>query len=99
MKIILAALVVVLACALVLVVSCPDEASFHRHLAKVDQNDGEDSLLQRAGEGLGRTQAKLTADYRDHTLWATVEITRGTEKQRWLGVLGIWLQMTSSTDR
>jgi len=99
MKIILAALVAVLACALVLAVSVPDAASFHRHLAKLDQNDAEDSLLQRAGESVGRAQAKLTADYRDHTLWATVEVTRGTERQRWLGVLGMWLRMSSTTDR
>jgi hypothetical protein len=99
MKIILAALVAILACALVLVVSCPDEASFHRHLAKLDQNDAEDNLLQRAGESVGRAQAKLTADYQDHRLWATVEATRGTERQRWLGVLGMWLLMSSTTDR
>lgn len=99
MKIILAAFVAVLACALVLAVSVPDEASFHRHLAKLDQNDAEDNLLQRAGESVGRAQAKLTADYQDHTLWATVELTRGTERQRWLGVLGMWLRMSSTTDR
>ena len=50
-------------------------------------------------ESVGRAQAKLTADYQDHTLWATVEVTRGTERQRWLGVLGMWLRMSSTTDR
>ena len=98
-KIALTALVVVLACALVLAVSVPDEASFHRHLAKLDQNDAEDSLLQRAGESMGRAQAKLTADYRDHTLWATVDVTRGTDKQRWLGVVGMWIRLSDTTDR
>jgi hypothetical protein len=97
-KTVLLALVVVLVVALGLALSIPDEASFHSHLASVDQADGDDSLLHRAGESLGRTQAKLTADYRHHLLWATVEITRGAEKQRWVGALGMWFRLPESDE-
>ena len=98
MKSLIIALVIVLAVGLVLSVSVPDEASFHHYLAKADRSDGG-SLLDEAGDALTRAQARLTTDYQDHTFWATVEVTRGGDHQRWLGVMGMWLEMSSSSDR
>ncbi len=98
MKNIVIVLLLVVALALGLAAAKPDEASFHRHLAKVDRQD-DGGLLEEAGETVTRAQAKLTADYHDHLLWATVEATRGGTERRWLGVMGIWFELTPGADR
>ena len=83
----------VVAVALVLFVSCPDEDNFNRWATK--------SLVSKSGSGLEKakgkalaTQANWTADYEGHVLWATVEAYQGTTRHSFLGVLGMWFELS-----
>jgi len=91
----LAGLVIVIA--LVLAASCPDEASFGRYLDAREAPD-EANAVERATDGLLRTQERLTADYSDYVLWAVVESTRGAHHEQYLGVFGIWINITGDGD-
>jgi hypothetical protein len=77
----------------------PDEASFDRYIVRASKAGEDASLLDEAAGTLKGAQAKLTADYRDHVLWATVEATRGTTTERYLGVFGMWLRLGTGPDR
>lgn len=81
------------------IASKPDEASFDRYIERASRPGEEADLLDQASGALKSAQAKLTADYRDHVLWATVEATRGTDRERYLGAFGMWLRLDRGPDR
>ena len=84
---------VVIAAIVILAVSCPDEDSFDRWAEKTLGNESESILKEAQGKALA-TQAKWTADYEDHFLWATVDAYQGSTERRYVGVLGTWIQVS-----
>lgn len=93
MKKALVAAVVVLVVALAMAFSCPDEDSFHSWL-RTNRGKQGGSLLERAAGSVLDAHTALTADYRDRVLWATVEARRGDEQRRYLGLFGVWFDVT-----
>jgi len=95
MKLLIKALMVVVlvvGAVVVLAVTCPDEDSFD-HWAKAKLTPEEGSVVEQA-KGLAlSTQAKWTADYEGHVLWATVDAYQGGSSHRFVGVLGFWFQI------
>ena len=90
-KALVAALVVVVA-VLALVLTRPDEASFKRW-AKSSLKPDEGSVTEKAkGQALS-TEARWTADYADHVLWATVDSYQGTKRARFVGIGGTWFRL------
>ena len=83
----------VVAVALVLFVSCPDEDNFNRWATKALVSKSGSGLEKAKGKALA-TQANWTADYEGHVLWATVEAYRGTTRHSFLGVLGMWFELS-----
>jgi len=83
----------VIAVVLILIVSCPDEDSFNRWAKKALVNESGSGLDKAKGKALA-TQANWTADYEGHVLWATVEAYQGGTRHRYLGVLGMWLDLS-----
>ncbi len=86
--------VLVVGVALVLAVTCPDEASFKRW-AKDNIPPESGSVVKKAQGAALATQAKWTADYEDHVLWATVDAYQGGVRQRFVGVAGTWFRLSS----
>ena len=82
----------VVAVVLVLVVSCPDEDSFNRWAKKALVSESGSGLEKAKGQALA-TQANWTADYQNHVLWATVEAYQGGTRHRYLGILGMWMDL------
>jgi hypothetical protein len=80
--------------ALALVLSCPDEASF-KSWAKASLGSKEGTLASRAKGGALATEARWTADYESHVLWATVDAYQGTTKQRFVGIGGTWFRVSA----
>jgi hypothetical protein len=75
-----------------LAVTCPDEDSF-RHWAKEEMTPESASVVEQA-KGMALTaQAKWTADYENHLLWATVDAYQGSARQRFVGVMGTWFEI------
>ena len=65
--------------------SCPDEANFKRW-AKRSLKPESGSVTEKVkGQALS-TEARWTADYESHVLWATVDAYKGTTKQRFVAV-------------
>lgn len=83
---------VVVAVALVLALSSPDEASFERWAKKALVSESGSGLEKAKGKALA-TQANWTADYQDRVLWATVEAYQGGKRHRFLGVMGMWFKL------
>ncbi len=81
------------------IASKPDEASFDRYIVKASKPGADADLLDEAAGVLKGAQARLAADYRDHLMWATVETTRGTAQERYLGAFGMWIRLGSGPDR
>jgi hypothetical protein len=92
MKTILTVVFAIVAVVLALAFSCPDEDSFHRFHKKASARE-EGSLIDDAADSLLGAQERLTASYDDHVLWAMVETRRGAHEERYLGVMGIWLEL------
>jgi hypothetical protein len=77
-----------------LLLSCPDEASF-KSWAKASLGSKEGTPASRAkGQALA-TEARWTADYESHVLWATVDAFQGTTKQRFVGIAGTWFRVNA----
>jgi hypothetical protein len=76
---------------LILFVSCPDEDSFNRWAQKTLVSESGSGLEKAKGKALA-TQANWTADYRGHTLWATVDAYQGGDERRYVGALGMWFR-------
>jgi hypothetical protein len=92
-KMLVGALIVVVA-VLALVLSCPDEQSFKRW-AKRSLKPESGSVTEKAkGQALS-TEARWTADYQNHRLWATVDAYQGTTKQRFVGIAGAWFRVSA----
>jgi hypothetical protein len=92
-KALIGALVVVVG-ALALVLSCPDEQSFKRW-AKSSLKPESGSVMEKAkGQALS-TEARWTADYENHVLWATVDAYQGTTSQRFIGLAGTWFRLSN----
>ncbi|HSN53837.1 MAG: hypothetical protein AB1Z65_01175 [Candidatus Sulfomarinibacteraceae bacterium] len=70
----------------------PDEASFKRW-AKANIPSESGSVVEQAKGIALTTQAKWTADYEDHVLWATVDAYQGGTEQRFVGVMGTWFPL------
>ena len=83
----------VVAVALILFVSCPDEDSFNRWANKTLVSESGSTLEKAKGKALA-TQANWTADYRGHVLWATVDAYQGGTELRYIGVLGTWFRLS-----
>jgi len=97
MKLLLKAMIGVVAVvgvALILAVTCPDEAHFKRW-AKENIPPESGSLVKQAQGAALATQARWTADYEDHVLWATVDAYQGGARQRFVGVAGTWVRLSS----
>ena len=92
MKTILTFVFAVVAVVLALAFSCPDEDSFHRFVKKASARE-EGNLVDEATDAVLSSQERLTADYEDHILWATVSTRRGVHRARYIGVMGIWLEL------
>lgn len=92
-KIVVKIAVAVVALILVLAVSSPDEDSFDRWAKKAMVDESGSGLDKAKGKALA-TQANWTADYEGHVLWATVEAYQGGTRHRYLGVLGMWLDLS-----
>jgi len=97
MKKLAAALALLLALVIALVLTCPDKASLYHHLDRVSAVPNGSALERLTGKAL-QAQARLTARYHDHRLWATAEVHRGGARERYLGIMGLWLQLSSSDD-
>jgi hypothetical protein len=82
----------IVAVVLALALACPDEDSFHRYLDKATARE-DDPVFAKAADAILTAQESLTAEYHDHVLWATVEARRGTQRHRYVGVMGIWLEL------
>ena len=92
MRTILTIVFAVVAVVLALAFSCPDEDSFHRFHKKASARE-KGTLVEEATDAVLSSQERFTANYQDHTLWATVHTTRGGHQERYLGVMGIWLEL------
>ncbi len=90
-KTVVIGIVVIVAVVVGLVLSCPDEESFKRWARKSLEPEAGSVVEQAKGKALS-TQAKWTADYRSHVLWATVDAYQGGSRHRYVGVAGIWFQ-------
>ena len=91
-KLLIGLLVIVVA-ALALVVTCPDEQSFNSW-AKSHLKPESGSVAEKAKGAALSTEARFTAEYESHVLWATVEAYQGTTKQRFLGIAGAWFRLS-----
>ena len=91
-KAVLIGVFVIAAVVLALALSCPDEDSFHRWVKKATARETK-SVVEQAAGALLSTQASWTADYEDHVLWATVEAYQGSDERRYLGIMGMWLEL------
>lgn len=91
MKRLVVVLIAVLVLALAMAVTCPDEASFHRHMEQRARSGG---VLDKAKGAALAAQARMTADLADRFLFATVEVRQGTRLESYLGVFGIWFQLS-----
>jgi hypothetical protein len=84
--------VLVVGVAVALALTRPDEDSFKRW-AKSNITPESGSVVKQA-KGMALTaQAKWTADYESHFLWATVDAYQGSARQRFIGVAGTWFQL------
>ena len=61
-----------------------------------DRKHEDDSLMAQAGGMFHSTQAHLTADYNDHILWASVQASQGMSKVRYIGLFGMWFELSDS---
>ncbi len=84
---------IVIAAVIALAFSCPDEQSFDRWIKKTS-HDENDSLMDQAGDKVVSTQEQLTAKYDSKVLLATVETRRGVGKARYIGLFGMWFEIT-----
>ena len=86
--------VVIAVVVLALVLSCPDEANF-KSWARASLESKEGTPASRAKGRALATEAKWTADYESHVLWATVDAYQGTTKQRFVGIAGTWFRLSA----
>ncbi len=93
MKAALTTVFIIFAAVLALAFSCPDEESFDRWITKTSSHD-DDSLMAQASGMAHSTQAQLTADYDDHILWATIQARQGMTKVRYIGLFGMWFELS-----
>jgi hypothetical protein len=84
--------VVMVGIVLVLAVTCPDEDSFDRWATSALAQDSRGLVDQAKGTALS-AQARWTADYENHVLWATVDAYQGGTERRFLGVVGTWFRL------
>jgi len=91
-KAVIGALVVV-GVVVALALTCPDEQSFKRW-AKENIPPDSGSVVKKAQGAALATQAKWTADYEGHFLWATVDAYQGGAEQRYLGIMGTWFRFS-----
>ncbi len=95
MKLLIKALigtVLVVVVALALVLTCPDKEDFNRWAKRSLKPEAGSTMDKAKGTALS-TEARWTADYEGHVLWATVDAYQGTTKQRFLGVAGTWFRL------
>lgn len=95
MKLVVRALIgVILVAGLVVAMafSCPDEEDFDRWAQTALEPESGSLVAKAKGKALS-TQAKWTADYEDHVLWATVDAYQGGARQRFLGIMGTWFKL------
>ena len=92
MKAALTTLFIIVAVVVALAMSCPNQASFDRWVAKSSHRQG-DPLLTQARDTVLSAQTQFTADYEAHFLWATVEARKGRDTVRYLGVMGMWFEL------
>jgi hypothetical protein len=93
MKAVVIVLISLLVLALAMAVTCPDKASFKKHMEEVSAPDGGNILDKARGHVL-TAQALLTAEYHDHKLWATAQVTRGSRHESYLGLFGVWINLS-----
>ena len=86
------AVVLVVGVAVTLALTCPDEQSFKRWAAENIPPDSGSVVKKAQGAALA-TQAKWTADYEGHVLWATVDAYQGGKEQQFLGIMGTWFRL------
>ena len=97
MKTVIRALIgafVIVVAALALVLSCPDEANFKRWAKRSLKPESGSATEKAKGQALS-TEARWTADYQNHRLWATVDAYQGTTKQRFVGIAGTWFRVSA----
>ncbi|NOZ78430.1 MAG: hypothetical protein GXP48_04460 [Acidobacteria bacterium] len=94
MKTLLVVILVLLLVFAALAVSRPDQASFEQFLGRTAAAPGG-NLLQRAGAALAEMRARMTSEYHDHALWATGEAVVNGRHQRYLGIAGTWITLSS----
>jgi hypothetical protein len=92
LKAVVALVVVTGVAVLGLALSCPDEDSFGRWANRALGAESDSMSEQVKGKVLS-TQAKWTADYEDHLLWATVDAYQGSTHHRYLGIAGTWFEL------
>jgi len=95
MKATLISAFIIIAAVVALAFSCPDEQSFDRWIEKSSSHE-DASLIAQAGDKVLSAQTQLTAEYDDHVLWATVDAHHGTSKVRYVGLVGIWFELSDS---
>ncbi len=97
MKIIKTLLVVVIFFSLLLgglFISRPSEKDFCNWIDSEIAKKTEDKSLGGKLKGLIQsTQAQLMVDYNDCLFYAVVQSRIGSEKHRYLGIAGIWLEI------
>jgi hypothetical protein len=86
--------VVIAVVVLALVLSCPDEANFKRWAKRSLKRESGSVTEKAKGQALS-TEARWTADYESHVLWATVDAYQGTAKQRYVGIAGTWFRVSA----
>ena len=94
MKTLLVVILVLILIFAALAVSRPDQASFDQFLGRAAAVPGG-NLLQRAGAALAEMRARMTTEYHDHALWATGEAVVNGRHQRYLGIAGTWIRLSS----
>lgn len=72
--------------------SCPDEDDFDRWAETALEPESGSVVAKAKGKALS-TQAKWTADYEDHVLWATVDAYQGGSRHRFVGIMGTWFRL------
>lgn len=77
---------------LVLALTCPDEDGFDRWAKRASEPESGSVFEKAKGKALS-TQAKWTADYEDHVLWATVDAYQGGTEYRFIGIFGTWIKL------
>jgi hypothetical protein len=75
-----------------LAASCPTEDSFGQW-AREELGADSGSLTEQVKGKVLSTQAKWTAQYEHHVLWATVDAYQGSTHYRYVGVMGTWFKL------